>query len=112
MSRLQKVSSSVSVCTHTAGVPLVVAGAEHVAGDAAGRGAAVALLAAVVGPHVDLDLHEVAGLGAALAERAPARHRHPVVHVLLAALRQADRLDVVIVLHVVLQSQDGNIVPL
>ena len=82
------------------------------AGDAPGGGAAVAALASLVGPHLDIDLHEAAGLTAALSQRPPASHSHDVVNIGLTPLGQADGLDGVTVLNGAVQGQDGNIVPL
>ena len=82
------------------------------AGDAARGGAAVALLAPVVGPHLNVDLHEVVGLAPALPQRPPASHSHDVVNIGLTPLGQADGLDGVTVLNGAVQGQDGNIVPL
>ena len=82
------------------------------AGDAPGGGAAVAALAPLVGPHLDVNLHEAAGLAPALPQRPPAGHRHDVVDVGLTPLGQADWLDVVSVLNRAFQGQDGNVVPL
>ena len=81
-------------------------------GDAPGRGAAVAALAVLVPPHLHVHLHEVAGLAPALPQRPPARHRHHAVHVVPAPGGQADGLDVGVVLHVAVQRQDRNVIPL
>ena len=106
----------VSRPTYTAGVarpPVdVVAGAEHVTSDPSWRRAAVATLAPGVGPHLHVHLHQVAGLGAALAQCAPPGHGDLPVHVAVAAPGQADGLDVVVELDVVLHSEDGHIIPL
>ena len=82
------------------------------AGDPPGGGAAVALLAPVVGPHLDVDLHEVVGLAPALPQRPPAGHRDDVVDVALAPLGQADRLDRVAVFNFAVKGQDRDVVPL
>ena len=82
------------------------------AGDAPGGGAAVAALAPLVGPDLDVNLHEAAGLAPALPQRPPAGYRHDVVDVGLTPLGQADGLDVVTVLNSAVQGQDGNVVPL
>ena len=82
------------------------------AGDPPGGGAAVALLAPVVSPHLDVDLHEVVGLAPARPQRPPASHCHNVVDVALGPAGQADRLDRVAEFNFALKSQDRDVVPL
>ena len=57
-------------------------------------------------------LHKRGWLLAALGERAPAGHSDPAAHVGVVPRGEADGLDGAAVLHVVLQRQDGHVIPL
>ena len=101
--------------TYTARILVIVAGTEHVLGDASRRGAAVAPPAPFVAPHFHIHPHQVGWLGAALSEGSPPGHSHVLVLEVLPVITcQADTLDVRVAseIHIRLESEDGNIVPL
>ena len=98
--------------TYTAGVFLVVAGTEHVRGDAPRGGAAVAAVAPGVGPDLHVNLHQICWLRPGLAQGPPAGHGDLTVDVFIGSLGQTDGLDVGGEPHVVLHGQDGHVVPL
>ena len=101
------------VGTYAAGVLVVVAGAQHVLRDPAWSRASIAPSAPLVGPHLHVHLHQAGRLAASLRESSPSCHRDLLpLEVLPGVACQADVLDVVRGLDILVQGQDGNIVPL
>ena len=81
-------------------------------GDPPRGGAAVAALAPLVGPDLDVHLHEVVRLATALTQSSPARDSDPPVHVGVGSPGKADGLDVGGEPNGVLHGEDGHVVPL
>ena len=101
------------VGTYAAGVLVCVAGAQHVLRDPAWSRTSIAPSALLVSPHLHVHLHQAGWLAASLGESSPPRHRNLLpLEVLPGFACKADVLDVVCRLHLLVQGQDGNIVPL
>lgn len=101
------------VGTYAAGVLVVVAGTQHVLRDPAWSRASIAPSAPLVGPHLHVHLHQAGRLAASLGESSPPCHRHLLpLEVLPGVAGQADVLNVLCRLDLLVQGQDGDIVPL
>ena len=101
------------VGTYAAGVLVVVTGTQHVLRDPAWSRASIAPSAPLVGPHLHVHLHQTGRLAASLGESSPPCHRHLLpLEVLPGVAGQADVLNVLCRLDLLVQGQDGDIVPL
>ena len=101
------------VGTYAAGVLVEVAGAQHVLRDPARSRASIAPPAPLVSPHLHVHLHQVGRLASSFGEGSPACHGNLLpLEVFAGVTCKTDVLDVVRRLHLLVQGQDGNIVPL